>query len=99
MCEPNAPRFAREGDDFMFAVKVTNTEDVPQKGVVELRVGELRVGELRSWNLSRSDTPHKGRRPDWRTRASSRARRDFDPQRKGARHGARVEIMSAGARE
>ena len=46
MCEPNAPRFAREGDDFMFAVKVTNTEDVPQKGVVELRVGELRVGEL-----------------------------------------------------
>ena len=46
MCEPNAPRFVREGDDFMFAVKVTNTEDLPQKGVVELRVGELRVGEF-----------------------------------------------------
>ncbi|MBR1920808.1 MAG: hypothetical protein IJ829_02250 [Kiritimatiellae bacterium] len=27
MCEPNPPRFVREGDDFLFAVKVTNTED------------------------------------------------------------------------
>ena len=41
MCEPNAPRFAREGDDFLFAVKVTNTEDAPQKGVVELALEEL----------------------------------------------------------
>ena len=36
MCEPNAPRFVREGDDFLFAVKVTNTEDSPQKGTVSL---------------------------------------------------------------
>ena len=41
MCEPNAPRFVREGDDFLFAVKVTNTEDAPQNGVVELKVEEL----------------------------------------------------------
>jgi len=41
MCEPNAPRFAREGDDFLFAVKVTNTEDAPQSGVVELSLCEL----------------------------------------------------------
>ena len=41
MCEPNPPRFAREGDDFLFAVKVTNTEDSPQNGVVELNVCEL----------------------------------------------------------
>ena len=42
MCEPNAPRFAREGDDFFFAVKVTNTEDAPQSGVVKLNVEELK---------------------------------------------------------
>ena len=36
MAEPNAPRFVREGDDFLFAVKVTNTEDAPQKGTVSL---------------------------------------------------------------
>ena len=42
MCEPNPPRFAREGDDFLFAVKVTNTEDEPQSGVVKLNVEELK---------------------------------------------------------
>jgi len=47
MCEPNPPRFAREGDDFLFAVKVTNTEDEPQKGVVELGVEELVGASLR----------------------------------------------------
>ena len=36
MAEPNAPRFVREGDDFLFALKVTNTEDAPQKGTVSL---------------------------------------------------------------
>ncbi|MGN0852684.1 MAG: alpha-2-macroglobulin family protein [Kiritimatiellia bacterium] len=36
MVEPVAPRFAREGDDFRFAVKVTNTSDTPQKGDVSL---------------------------------------------------------------
>ena len=36
MAEPNSPRFAREGDDFRFAVKVTNTENEPQKGEVSL---------------------------------------------------------------
>ena len=41
MCEPNAPRFAREGDDFLFAVKVTNTEDGPQSGEVSLALEEL----------------------------------------------------------
>ena len=44
MCEPNAPRFVREGDDFLFAVKVTNTEDDPQKGVVSLAVEEMGGG-------------------------------------------------------
>ena len=47
MCEPNPPRFAREGDDFLFPVKVTNTEDEPQKGVVELGVEELVGASLR----------------------------------------------------
>ena len=41
MCEPAAPRFVREGDDFLFAVKVTNTEDKPQNGEVSLAVEEL----------------------------------------------------------
>ncbi len=41
MCEPNAPRFLREGDDFLFAVKVTNTEDTPQKGMVSLAFEEI----------------------------------------------------------
>ena len=41
LCEPNAPRFAREGDDFLFAVKVTNTEDEPQSGEVSLAVENL----------------------------------------------------------
>ena len=42
MCEPAAPRFVREGDNFLFAVKVTNTEDAPQKGEVSLAIEELR---------------------------------------------------------
>ena len=41
MCEPNAPRFVREGDDFLFTVKVTNTGDEPQKGEVSLALAEL----------------------------------------------------------
>ena len=41
MCEPNAPRFVREGDDFLFAAKVTNTEDKPQKGEVSLSLEEM----------------------------------------------------------
>lgn len=49
MCEPNPPRFAREGDDFLFPVKVTNTDDSPQSGEVELRVEELgrETGDIR----------------------------------------------------
>ena len=47
MCEPNAPRFAREGDDFLFAVKVTNTEDTPQKGEVSLALEELKVESVK----------------------------------------------------
>ena len=47
MCEPNAPRFAREGDDFLFAVKVTNTETNPQRGVVSLALEEMgHLGQL-----------------------------------------------------
>ena len=38
MCEPNAPRFVREGDDFLFPVKVTNRENKPQSGVLEFKV-------------------------------------------------------------
>ena len=48
MCEPNPPRFVCEGDDFLFAVKVTNTEDLPQEGVVELGVEELVGASLRN---------------------------------------------------
>lgn len=44
MVEPNAPRFAREGDDFRFSVKVTNTEDAPQKGVVSLSFADAETG-------------------------------------------------------
>ncbi|MBQ2624261.1 MAG: hypothetical protein IJG18_04120 [Kiritimatiellae bacterium] len=55
MCEPNPPRFAREGDDFLFPVKVTNTDDSPQSGEVELRVCELGVGEFET--ASNSSTP------------------------------------------
>ena len=47
MCEPNAPRFAREGDDFLFAVKVTNTADAPQKGEVSLTLKEMGGGKAR----------------------------------------------------
>lgn len=50
MCEPNPPRFAREGDDFLFAVKVTNTEDESVSGNVMLRLeglnGEDVFGEV-----------------------------------------------------
>ena len=56
MCEPNAPRFAREGDDFMFAVKVTNTEDVPQNGEVSLALEELGVSS-QSFSLA----PHESK--------------------------------------
>lgn len=52
MCEPNPPRFVREGDDFLFPVKVTNTEDSPQSGEVELRVCELGVGEFETASSS-----------------------------------------------
>ena len=62
MCEPNAPRFAREGDDFLFAVKVTNTEDTPQKGVVELGVEELRV-ESAAANSPIPPLPHSSTIP------------------------------------
>ena len=36
MVEPNAPRFVREGDDFRFAVKVTNNSDKPETATVSL---------------------------------------------------------------
>ncbi|MBR5548421.1 MAG: hypothetical protein IKU71_01695, partial [Kiritimatiellae bacterium] len=57
MCEPNPPRFAREGDDFLFPVKVTNTEDAPQSGIVELDVEEL-VGASRHSLRSACLLPH-----------------------------------------
>ena len=46
MCEPNPPRFAREGDDFLFPVKVTNTEDWEVGGDVCLMLGKLDTDEL-----------------------------------------------------
>lgn len=41
MVEPNAPRFVREGDDFRFAVKVTNNTDAPQRAKVSLAFEDL----------------------------------------------------------
>ena len=64
MCEPNPPRFAREGDDFLFAVKVTNTDDSPQSGEVELRVEELVGAEGRT-------TKDKGQRINDETQADA----------------------------
>ena len=39
--EPNAPRFVREGDDFEFAVKVTNNSDGPETATVSLEFENL----------------------------------------------------------
>ena len=64
MCEPNPPRFAREGDDFLFPVKVMNTEDEPQSGEVELRVEELVGAEGRT-------TKDKGQRINDETQADA----------------------------
>lgn len=67
MCEPNPPRFVREGDDFLFAVKVTNTEDTPQKGVVELGVEELGREQSNNQTIKQSNNfpfslaPHESR--------------------------------------
>jgi protocatechuate 3,4-dioxygenase beta subunit len=67
MCEPNPPRFAREGDDFLFAVKVTNTDDSPQKGVVELGVEELGREQSNNQTIKQSNNfpfslaPHESR--------------------------------------
>lgn len=44
MVEPNAPRFAREGDVFHFAVKVTNTSETPQRGEVSLAFEDVETG-------------------------------------------------------
>ena len=64
MCEPNPPRFAREGDDFLFAVKVTNTEDAPQSGEVALVVEEMVGAEGRT-------TKDKGQRINDETQADA----------------------------
>ena len=71
MCEPAAPRFAREGDDFLFAVKVTNTDDAPQKGEVSLALEELRgkdkgqrTEDRRDFNLAPQEfelAPHESK--------------------------------------
>ena len=45
MVEPNAPRFVREGDDFYFAVKVTNTSEKDQKCRVMLEFEDAASGE------------------------------------------------------
>ena len=44
MVEPNPPRFVREGDDFKFAVKVTNNTDEPQACAVSLAFEDLASG-------------------------------------------------------
>ena len=41
MVEPNAPRFVREGDDFRFAVKVTNNSDESATATVSLAFENL----------------------------------------------------------
>ena len=56
MCEPNPPRFAREGDDFLFPVKVTNTEDTPQKGEVSLALEELKVESVKCFSLAPNES-------------------------------------------
>lgn len=41
MTEPSAPRFVREGDSFLFPVKVTNTGDAAEKGRVTLEFEDV----------------------------------------------------------
>jgi hypothetical protein len=67
MCEPNPPRFAREGDDFLFPVKVTNTEDWEVGGDVCLMLGKLDADELdepefKSFSLA----PHESKTIEFR---------------------------------
>ena len=45
MVEPVAPRFAREGDRFLFPVKVSNTEETPQEGTVSLTFADAESGQ------------------------------------------------------
>lgn len=45
MVEPNAPRFAREGDTLEFAVKVTNASDAVQSGRVRLTFADGETGQ------------------------------------------------------
>ena len=44
MVEPNGPRFAREGDAFLYPVKVSNTDDKPQRGKVTLEFFDAESG-------------------------------------------------------
>ena len=71
MCEPNPPRFAREGDNFLFAVKVTNTEDEPQKGEVSLALEDMghpgQLGEPGHLEAQRFDlAPHESKTFEFR---------------------------------
>ena len=71
MCEPNPPRFAREGDDFLFAVKVTNTEDAPQKGEVSLALEDMghpgQLGQPGHLEAQRFDlAPHESKTFEFR---------------------------------
>ena len=67
MCEPNPPRFAREGDDFLFPVKVTNTEEWEVGGEVLLHVGRLDSDELDNPEFkSFSLAPHESKTIEFR---------------------------------
>ena len=44
MVEPGAPRFAREGDGFLFPVKVMNDSDEPLNGVASLAFADAATG-------------------------------------------------------
>ena len=44
MIQPNPPRFAREGDELEFTVKVTNQSATQQSGTVRLTLADARTG-------------------------------------------------------
>ena len=71
MCEPNPPRFVREGDDFLFAVKVTNTDDKPQSGEVSLALEDMghpgQLGQPGHLEAQRFDlAPHESKTFEFR---------------------------------
>lgn len=52
MVEPVAPRFVREGDRFLFPVKVTNTEETPQTATASLTLFDAASGQAVDLNAT-----------------------------------------------